>query len=117
VQDNQALFVQARDFFDSVRKGSQQAILLESVIAECIYVLTKIYKVPRAEAALVLIDMLQYRGIANADRAELVSALNIYREKNIDIVDALLCARTEGTSLTLFTFDKELQKIAGGTKL
>jgi len=104
VNDTPALFTRAKAFFDKV--------LLESVIAECVYVLTKFYKVPRAEAASVLIDLLQYKGICNTDKAELIHALHLYSDKNLDVVDAILCAKAQDTQRTLVTFDKALQKLS-----
>lgn len=49
----------AKDFFDKVKNGGVKAVILESVIAECVYVLTKIYRVPGEKAAGSLIDMLR----------------------------------------------------------
>ena len=102
---------QLTEILDKVKQGAEKAILLESVLAECLYVLTKIYKVPRAEAASVLIDLLHYKGIANADTAELIMALRLYMDRNIDIVDAILCAKAQDGGLQIMTFDKELQKM------
>ena len=66
VADNPALHEKAKEFFDKVKHGGVKAVILESVIAECMYVLTKIYQVPRDRAAGSLIDLLRYKGIANA---------------------------------------------------
>jgi len=112
VNDEPALFARAKVFFDKVKQGAEKAVLLESVLAECVYVLTKIYQVPRVEAASVLIDLLQYKGINNTDKAELIHALQLYIAKNIDIVDAILCAKASGKDVSLFTFDKALQKVS-----
>ncbi len=110
VDDEHALFARAKTFFDKVKQGVEKAILLESVLAECLYVLTKIYKVPRDEAASILIDLLQYKGIANTDKSELISALRLYIDKHLDIVDAILCAKARESGHQMITFDKELQK-------
>lgn len=110
VNDDRALFERAKAFFDKVKQGAEKAILLESVLAECIYVLTKIYKVPRLEAASVLVDLLQYKGIRNADKTELICALQLYGDTKIDIVDAILCTKARDEHSALLTFDKELQK-------
>ena len=111
VDDEHALFARAKTFFDKIKQGTEKAILLESVLAECLYVLTKMYRVPRDEAASILIDLLQYKGIANTDKTELISALRLYIDRHIDIVDAILCAKAQGGGLQMITFDKELQKI------
>jgi predicted nucleic acid-binding protein len=42
VADDPALHEKAKEFFDKVKHGGFKAVILESVIAECMYVLTKI---------------------------------------------------------------------------
>lgn len=74
-RDVEPLYARAKAFFDKVREGREKAIILESVIAESIYVLTKIYKVPKNRAAESLIDILRYKGNANPDQKELIRAL------------------------------------------
>jgi predicted nucleic-acid-binding protein len=112
VKDDLALYAKAKDFFDKVKNGSEKAVILESVIAECIYVLTKIYRVPKDKTSNSLINILHYKGIANDNQKELIRALTIFLEKGIDIVDCILCAKAAGSGDNLFTFDEELNKIA-----
>jgi predicted nucleic-acid-binding protein len=111
VADDPGLHAKAKDFFDKIKQGSVKAIILESVIAECIYVLTKIYKVPRDKAAESLIDILRYKGIANDDQQELIHALSLFSEQGLDIVDCILCAKAAANENNLFTFDMDLQKL------
>jgi len=112
VKDDFALYTKAKDFFDKVKNGSEKAVILKSVIAECIYVLTKIYQVPKDKASNSLIDILHYKGIANDDQKELIRALTLFPEKGIDIVDCILCAKAMDSGDNLFSFDKELNKVA-----
>jgi len=112
VKDNITLYTKAKDFFDKVKEGSEKAVILESVIAECIYVLTKIYHAPKDKASNSLIDILHYKGIANDDQKELIRALTLFSERNIDIVDCILCAKAVGSGDNLFSFDEELNKLA-----
>lgn len=93
VADDPVLHGKAKEFFDKVKHGSIKAVILESVIAECMYVLIKIYKVPRDRAAGSLIDLLRYKGIANDDQQELILALTLCTEQGLDIVDCILCAK------------------------
>lgn len=93
VADDLAMHTKAKEFFDKVKNGGVKAVILESVIAECIYVLTKIYRVPRDKAAGSLIDVLHYKGVANDDRQELIRALSLFSERGLDIVDCILYAK------------------------
>lgn len=112
VNDDPALSVKAKKFFDQVKNGGLKAVILESVIAECVYVLTKIYRVPRDRTAGSLIDVLRYKGIANVDRQELIRALSLFSEQGLDIVDCISYAKTAAAGDHLFTFDADLNKLA-----
>jgi len=112
VADDPTLHAKAKEFFDKVIDGSVKAIILESVIAECVYVLTKIYKVPRDQAAGSLIDILHYKGIANDDRQALIQALALFSEQSLDIVDCILCVKAVVADDQLLSFDVDLNKLA-----
>jgi len=112
VKDDASLYTKAKNFFDNVKNGNIRAVILESVVVECIYVLTKIYLVPKDKAAESLIDILHYKGIANDDQREIIRALSLFSEGRLDIVDCILYAKSTGRGDHLFTFDDELNKIA-----
>lgn len=114
VKDDIELYRRAKAFFDMVKTGEESALILESVVAECVYVLTKIYKVPREKTAESLKNLLQYRGIINEDRAALVKALAVFAERSLDIVDCILYAKAKGMNTRLFSFDEDLNKLASG---
>src|ERR1039458_7197701 len=67
-------FSQAADFFEQVRSGGEKMVILESVLVECVYILTRYYNVPRKEAAQALAGLLQYKGVVNRDKATLSAA-------------------------------------------
>ena len=56
-------------FSKKAMDGRTQVIFLEGVLIECLYVLTKYYKVTRAEAAGSLVGLLHYKGVVNRDKA------------------------------------------------
>ena len=62
------LSAKACAFFEKVRVGKEKVLILESVLAECVYVLIKFYKVPKAEVVEKLKGLLLYKGIANEDK-------------------------------------------------
>lgn len=109
LHDHETHYAQANEFFEAVREGRRQAILLEGVLVECVYVLTKFYQVPRAEAAAKLHDLLQYKGMHNADRQELLDALKRYAETKLDIVDCILLAKNADGQTEVFSFDADLR--------
>ena len=109
LRDHEAHYAQASELFEAVREGKRQAVLLEGVLVECVYVLTKFYQVPRAEAAGKLQGLLQYKGIHNPDRQELLDALQRYAETRLDIVDCILLAKGSTEHTEVFSFDADLR--------
>ena len=110
LNDDVRLSKTARNFFEKVKDGEEKIVILESVIPECIYVLIKIYRVPKNEAAESLIKLLSYKGVANSDKKELIDALSLFAKKNLYIVDCILCEKSKSQKMPLFTFDKALKK-------
>jgi predicted nucleic-acid-binding protein len=108
LRDQEDLYTRAAAFFEDVLTGKEKATILESVLVECVYVLTRFYKVSRAETADVLIRFLGYKGIMNEDVRELTESLAVFADSTIDIVDCLLFVKARNYDLTLFTFDKKL---------
>jgi len=111
IGDDPAQFAAAKEFFDRVKNGSVKAVFLESVIVECVYVLTKIYRVPRSRAAGSLADILRYRGVVNEDRRELIRALEMFAERSFDIVDCILFVKAQSGGDILFSFDADLKRL------
>jgi predicted nucleic-acid-binding protein len=99
-------------FFEEVRTGRRRALILESVLAECVYVLMKYYNVPRRETAERLSGLMLYKGIINEDRDELIAALEMFAGKNLDIVDCILCIKAGSYRMGLFSFDTALKNCA-----
>ena len=109
LRDHEEHYAQANEFFEAVREDKRQAMLIEGVLVECIYVLTKFYRVPRPEAAAKLHDLLQYKGMRNPDRQPLLDALKRYAETNLDIVDCILLAKGTDENTEVFSFDAALR--------
>lgn len=109
--DDAGQYEKAAAFFENVRFGKEKAIIIESVLVECVYVLMKFYKVPKREVADHLTTLLQYKGIANPDRKTLVEALHLFADRNVDIVDCLVLARAKQRNGRVFTFDQQLNKL------
>jgi predicted nucleic-acid-binding protein len=108
LEDNDELFRKAQFVFEKVRTGTEIAIILESVLVECVYVLLKYYNVPRREVSEKLNQFLAYKGIVNKDKKELSGALDLFAETSLDIVDCILHAKANNYGMILFTFDRKL---------
>ena len=110
LRDNESHFTEISEFFEKVRIGKESILISESVLVECLYVLTKHYKVPRAEAAKSLVGILIYKGVVNPDSNVLSKALACFAETALDPVDCILLQKAAIEGHTLLTFDKALLK-------
>ena len=60
LRDDETLFTKASDVLEKVKTGEEKVLILESVLAECIYVLLKIYRVDRIAVAEKMRDLFSY---------------------------------------------------------
>jgi predicted nucleic-acid-binding protein len=110
--DQPEYFERAKELMDEVRAGKRKAYLAESVLTECIFVLTKFYKVPKEEAAGKLNDLLDYKGFTGDHLHILRDALTIFISNKIAFVDAVILATARHNGWHLETFDRALSKLA-----
>jgi predicted nucleic-acid-binding protein len=110
LRDNEAHFAETSEYFEKVRVGKELALISESVLVECLYVLTKHYKVPRVEAAMSLGGILLYKGIVNPDRDVFTKALRLFAESALDPVDCILLQKNALEGHNVRTFDKAMLK-------
>lgn len=79
------------------------------VCAEVVYVLQKIYVVPRLKIANSITLLLDYPNITS-DKTVLNEALKIFNSKKIDFVDSILIASNHVMGALIHTFDKKIKK-------
>ncbi len=108
LKDDEDLFKQANKIFEEIFTGKKKAYILQSVIAEIVYVLKGVYDVDKEEIAEVLTELLKSKNIKTQDKQAVIDALNLYANKNLDFVDCLICAYRDNYSV--LTFDKKLNK-------
>jgi len=76
------------------------------IIAEVVYVLVKLYSVPREKINEIVSPLVDEIEFENADVVK--TALYYYSRTKFDFVDSLLIARKQILNEEIFTFDKKL---------
>ena len=112
LRDDEKLFKKSFALLESVKSGKETIKITEGVLAECVYVLLKVYRVGRVVIAEKLGELFLYKGIGNPDRDDLIEALRIFGETQLSIVDCILCAKAINHAMILFTFDEELNNVS-----
>lgn len=111
VGDDEPNYQKAIELFVDIESEKVNAILLESVFAEIVFVLEKIYKVEKKILADQLLKIIGLRGIRTNNKELFIKALEIYQTSKIDIVDCILAAHSIINHTDIFTFDNELKKL------
>lgn len=88
---------------------NENVYIANEVLAEVIYVLGGVYKIPIEDISLQLIALLNQVNVTSSSVA--IEALKLFVSKNIDFVDALLCVYGENDEIR--TFDKKLLRCIG----
>jgi len=108
LKDNEEFYSLVDKFFEEVFSGKKTAYILQSVLAELIYVFTKFYKINKKQVVETLEELLSSRNIKIQDKDITLRALYIFKTNNIDFVDCLLCAYSK--EMEIFSFDKKRNK-------
>jgi len=110
IGDDEKLYKKAAKIFESIEKGKQKAIICEAVMMEVYFVMTKFYKLPKAEVINDFKKILSLNAVMNNDKSILLETLSILEYTNIDILDALLCAKAKFFDYEILSFDKDINK-------
>lgn len=108
--DHSEFSPKATVFMSDVSEGRKRAEIPAVVILECVYVMEKYYKIPKTEIVEKLIGIINFSGIVNPDRSEILEALLDYKKSDIDIVDCLLAAHSSPDRVVI-SFDKDMVKL------
>ena len=109
IGDNKEHLEKAVKIFTQIEQKSIEVEILPSVLMEVYFVLTKFYKIDRKDVIKDLKQILALRGVVG-DKALLIEALNIVDNRNIDFVDALICAKSNLYGYKKIGLNKDLKK-------
>ncbi len=96
---------------------SDELLLADLIVAECVYVLESFYEVPRDRVAELLRAAIALPTIKTLDSATLLRALEVYEVDRVDFADAYLIAQAEATGVEqILSFDKSIDRISTVTR-
>jgi len=109
--DNAKKYKNLYEFFESLENGAMRLELKLIVLFQTIFVLKSVYHVPRKQIASSIMDLLKYKGIVVKEKKIILQALELWREKNIEIVDCYLIACIEKDPQNiLYSYDRDFDK-------
>ena len=110
VGDHQEHLAKSTAIFKEIEKAKIQVEILDGVLMEVFFVLTKFYKLPKKDVIDDLKAILTLNGVINTNKTILYEALTIVENKNVDFVDALICAKSKLQGFKKLSFDSDVKK-------
>ncbi|MDA8169957.1 MAG: PIN domain-containing protein [Nitrospiraceae bacterium] len=107
LEDDEEQLKKTRLFFQRVELAKEEALITDIIFAEVVWVLHKVYDIPRPEIAEKFSRLINYKGIKTVFRKELYAeSLGLYAKHPVDIQDILLSTLARDQDCTVVTFDK-----------
>ena len=110
VGDNGEQLQKSIEIFKAIESAKLQVEILDGVLMEAFFVLTKFYKLPKEEVIGDLKTILALNGVVNSNKPVLYETLNIMEMKNIDFVDAMICAKSKLQGFEKLSFDDDVRR-------
>jgi predicted nucleic-acid-binding protein len=108
--DHEKFSPKAKAFMVKVSQEKTKAEIPAVVIVECVYMMEKYYRIPKLEITDTLSRILNFSGIVNSDKSEILEALIKYEASDADIVDCLLAA-SFAPGRVVVSFDKDFARL------
>ena len=107
IRDNEEQFLRAKAFIQRLELGKEDVLMTEIVFAEVVWVLNKVYEVPRQEIADTFSKVIGYKGIRTMLEKEIFQeSLRLYAKHSLDIQDVFLSVLSKNKGCPIITFDK-----------
>ena len=110
VKDNDTMYEIAKEAIKN-----NNCFIDNEVLAEVVFVLIKVYNISKSDIKDTLVRFLSFENIILHSKSTIIKALELFEEKNIDFVDAILCAKSKKYEIK--TFDKKLNKCIKNIKV
>lgn len=87
---------------------SKNVFISNEILAEVVYVLFGVYKISKIDISNELLKLIDFDNISVSNMKVIKQTFEIFKTKNLDFVDCLLCAYSNQDEIV--TFDKKLNK-------
>ncbi|MEA3553823.1 MAG: type II toxin-antitoxin system VapC family toxin [Campylobacterota bacterium] len=87
---------------------TKKVFISNEILAEVVYVLQGVYEISKEDISNQLLELMSFENISVSNHEIINKALKIFKTKNLDFVDCLLCSYSNQDEIV--TFDKKLNK-------
>lgn len=111
IQDNPIQTKESLKYLEDAKNGKIKITILSEIIPEIEYVLRKIYKQDKIEIVKDLEVICSTSYLYLDQRNIWLKTLKIYKNNNIDLIDAFLYQNKLEKNMKILSFDKDFKKI------
>jgi len=87
---------------------TKKVFISSEILAEVVYVLLGVYEISKEDISNQLLELISFENISVSNYEIIYKAFKIFKTKNLDFVDCLLCSYSNQDEI--ITFDKKLNK-------
>jgi len=112
LKENESVFKDLERLFNEIISGNIICVSNSIIIAEVIWVLDKFYEWDKGKICENVELILNTPNIRFKERSIIIGAVNLYREKNINFIDAYsyFFMRANGIN-KIYSFDRDFDKL------
>lgn len=97
--------------------AGEELLLVDLVLAECVYVLESFYEVERKRVAELMRAAIALPSMKTVDPTTLLRALEVYEVDRLDFAEAYLVAQAEATGVgVVLSFDRSIDRVTTVTR-
>ena len=112
LKENELVFRRLEKLFSEIISGNIIGVTNAMIIAEVVWVLSRSYKWNKENICDNIEFILITPNIRFKDKAILVNAVNVYKEKNIGFIDAYNYSYMKANSIDeIYTFDRDFDEL------
>ena len=104
-------------FFQAIERGETTGWMSQLVVAEIVFVLSRIYKLDRAGIRDAILPLLLLPGIKLDQKQTMSRVFELFVTTSIDYIDAYHAASLEGRGGQLYSYDKHFDRLPGIQRL
>ena len=87
---------------------TKKVFIANEILAEVVYVLLRVYEISKEDISNKILELISFENISVSNYEIINNALKIFKTKNLDFVDCLLCSYSNQDEIV--TFDKKLNR-------
>ena len=111
LQDNKDQAVIAEKRIDEAKSGKISILFPDEVILEMEFVLRSYYSVLKKDIVENLLSLIKMKYVDIENRALWIKTIEIYKNKNVSLLDIFLFIKARNFDAEVLSFDKDFRKL------